>query len=139
MQQKDKFDDIIIDAGGRDSTALRAALLLSDVLLVPFQPRSFDVWALSDIGEVVDEARGMRDNLQAYAFLNCADPNEQSANNADAAATVADFPQLEYLPTPLRRRIAFANGASQGQCVLEMKPKDHKACSELNSLIKALF
>ena len=38
-----KWDDIIIDAGGRDSTALRAALILSDVLLVPFAPRSYDV------------------------------------------------------------------------------------------------
>ncbi len=29
-----KFEDIVIDAGGRDSTALRAALVLSDVLVV---------------------------------------------------------------------------------------------------------
>src|SRR5687768_12722770 len=35
QQQAGKFDDIIIDAGGRDSTALRAARVLSDVLLVP--------------------------------------------------------------------------------------------------------
>ncbi len=47
------YDDIIIDAGGRDSTALRAALVLSDVLLVPFQPRSYDVWALNDIAELI--------------------------------------------------------------------------------------
>ena len=40
QQQAAKFDDVVIDAGGRDSTALRAALVLSDVLLVPFQPRS---------------------------------------------------------------------------------------------------
>ena len=44
-----KFEDIVIDAGGRDSTALRAALVLSDVLVVPFAPRSLDVWALADI------------------------------------------------------------------------------------------
>jgi chromosome partitioning protein len=138
-QQKDKFDEIIIDAGGRDSTALRAALLLSDVLLVPFQPRSFDVWALGDIAELVDDARSVRDDLKVYALLNCADPGEQSSENSEAVASVADFPQLEYLPTPLRRRKAFANAPSMGQCVLEMKPKDSKACSELNSLITALF
>ena len=40
QQQRGKFDDIIIDVGGRDSTALRAALVLSDVLLVPFAPRA---------------------------------------------------------------------------------------------------
>ncbi len=50
QQQRDKWQDIIIDAGGRDSTALRAALILSDVLLVPFAPRSYDVWALEAYG-----------------------------------------------------------------------------------------
>ena len=43
QQQASKFEDIVIDAGGRDSTALRAALAISDVLLVPFQPRSYDL------------------------------------------------------------------------------------------------
>ena len=139
QQQAAKFDDIIIDAGGRDSTALRAALVLSDVLLVPFQPRSYDVWALNDIAALVDEARSVRDGLRCFAILNCADPGENAADNADAAAAVAETPQFDYLPTPLRRRKAFANAAGAGLCVLELKPQDAKASAELNSLIKVLF
>jgi chromosome partitioning protein len=139
QQQASKFDDIIIDAGGRDSTALRAALVLSDVLLVPFQPRSYDVWALNDIALLVDEARSVRDGLRAFAVLNCADPGEHSTDNADAAAAVADVPQFEYLTTPLRRRKVFANAAGQGLSVLEIKPQDTKAAEELKSLVMALF
>lgn len=139
QQQASKFDDIIIDAGGRDSTALRAALVLSDVLLVPFQPRSYDVWALNDIALLVDEARSVRDGLRAFAVLNCADPGEHSTDNADAAAAVADVPQFEYLTTPLRRRKAFANAAGQGLSVLEIKPQDTKAADELKSLVMTLF
>jgi len=139
QQQASKFDDIIIDAGGRDSTALRAALVLSDVLLVPFQPRSYDVWALNDIAALVDEARSVRDGLRAVAILNCADPGEASTDNADAAAAVAEIPQFEYLDTPIRRRKAFANAAGQGLSVLELKPADKKASDELNALVSALF
>lgn len=139
QQQAGKFDDIIIDAGGRDSTALRAALVLSDVLLVPFQPRSYDVWALNDIAILVDEARSVRDGLQALAVLNCADPGEHSTDNADAAAAVADVPQFKYLTTPLRRRKAFANAAGQGLSVLEIKPQDTKATDELKALLSVLF
>lgn len=139
QQQAGKFDDIIIDAGGRDSTALRAALVLSDVLLVPFQPRSYDVWALNDIAILVDEARSVRDGLQALAVLNCADPGEHSTDNADAAAAVADVPQFKYLTTPLRRRKAFANAAGQGLSVLEIKPQDTKATDELKALLLELF
>ena len=139
QQQAGKFDDIIIDAGGRDSTALRAALVLSDVLLVPFQPRSYDVWALNDIAALVDEARSVRDGLRAVAVLNCADPGETSNDNIEAAAAVADVPQFEYLPTPIRRRKAFANAAGAGLSVLELKPIDKKANEELDSLLKVLF
>jgi chromosome partitioning protein len=138
-QQAAKFDDVVIDAGGRDSSALRTALVLSDVLLVPFQPRSYDVWALNDIAALVDEARSVRDGLRCLAVLNCADPGEQSSDNAEAAAAVAEVPQFEYLPTPLRRRKAFANAAGAGQCVFEIKPQDSKASAELEALIKALF
>jgi chromosome partitioning protein len=139
QQQAAKFDDIIIDAGGRDSTALRAALVLSDVLIVPFQPRSYDVWALNDIATLVDEARSVRDNLRAVAVLNCADPGEHSTDNIDAAAAVANVPQFEYLATPIRRRKAFANAAGAGLSVLELKPTDRKAIDEINALILALF
>jgi chromosome partitioning protein len=139
QQQGGKFDDIIIDAGGRDSTALRAALVLSDVLLVPFQPRSYDVWALNDIAALVDEARSVRDGLRAYAVLNCADAGEHSTDNTEAAAAVADVPQFEYLPAPLRRRKAFANAAGAGLSVLEIKPQDAKASDELKALVSALF
>ena len=139
QQQAGKFDDIIIDAGGRDSTALRAALVLSDVLLIPFQPRSYDVWALNDIAALVDEARSVRDGLRAVAVLNCADSGESSTDNADAAAAVADVPQFEYLATTIRRRKAFANAAGAGLSVLELKPADKKAIDELNALINALF
>jgi chromosome partitioning protein len=139
QQQSSKFDDVIIDAGGRDSTALRAALILSDVLLVPFQPRSYDVWALNDMASLVDEARSVRDGLRAFAVLNCADPGETSTDNAEAAEAVADVPQFEYLSTAIRRRKSFANAAGQGLSVLELKPYDNKAKSELNALITILF
>lgn len=139
QQQVSKFEDVVIDAGGRDSTALRAALVLTDVLVVPFQPRSYDVWALNDIATLIDEARSIRDGLRCFAVLNCADPGEHSTDNADAAAAVAELTQFEYLPTPLRRRKAFANAAGAGLSVLELKPQDAKASAELNALLNALF
>ncbi len=139
LLQKEKYRDIVIDAGGRDSSALRAALVLSDVLLIPFQPRSYDVWALNDIAELVEDARSVRDGLRCFAVLNFADPGEHSRDNAEAAAAVADVPQLEYLATPLRRRKAYANAAGSGLSVLELKPQDLKASEEVKSLVNHVF
>lgn len=137
LQTSKKFDDVVIDAGGRDSTALRAALILSDVLVVPFAPRSLDVWALADISALIEEARGVRDGLAAYAILNCAD--SQGSDNSEAAAALSDFPHLKFLDTPVRRRKAIANAAGQGLSVMELSPKDAKASAEIEDLVKAVF
>lgn len=139
QQQRGKWQDVIIDAGGRDSTALRAALVLSDVLLVPFAPRSFDVWALDDMAALVDEARSVRDGLRAYAVMNQADPGEQSADNAEAAAAVAELTQFGYLKTPIRRRKALSNASGAGLAVSELTPRDAKAVAEIDNLVSLLF
>jgi chromosome partitioning protein len=130
-----RYEDVIIDAGGRDSTALRAALLISDAVLVPFAPRSFDVWALAQMAELVGEARAVRDGLPAaFAVLSLADPGATPDNN-DAAAAVADHPELILLKTPIRRRKAYANASAQGLAVAELTPRDGKACDEIAALV----
>ena len=139
QQQAHKWDDIVIDVGGRDSTALRASLILADVLLVPFAPRSYDVWALEDMALLVDEARSVRDGLKAYAVLNMADPGDRSTDNAEAAEAVDDVPQFTYLPTVIRRRKAFSNAGGSGLAVSELTPKDPKAIAEMAALIDIVF
>jgi chromosome partitioning protein len=138
QRQAAKYDDVVIDAGGRDSTALRAALALSDLILVPFLPRSVDLWALSDIAALVDEANSVRDGLRAYAVLNAADPGT-SNDNAEASAALADFPQLALIDAPIRRRKAFANAVGLGLSIEELAPRDPKASEELFALISIVF
>lgn len=136
QHQRSKFQDIVIDAGGRDSTALRAALVLSDLVLVPFQPRSIDVWAVADIAALIKEARAMRDGLEAYGFLNLADT--AGSDNREAAEALVDYPDIQYLDTPIRRRKSIANAAGNGMSVLEFLPRDEKAIAELNALLFAI-
>lgn len=135
--QQGKFDEVVIDVGGRDSSALRAALGLSDALLIPFQPRSIDVWALADISKLVEEIRSLGKELRAYAVLNQADI--QGSDNKDAAAALADFPGITLLDAPIRRRKSFANAAGEGRSVLEYMPVDSKAIAEIESLVSAVF
>lgn len=139
QHQAARYDDVIIDVGGQDSSSLRAALTLSDVLIVPFQPRSFDVWAMAHISRLVEDAQSVRDGLQAYAVLNCADPQSGGTDNVDAKNALEDFPQIKLLNVQLVRRKAYANAAGQGMWVDDMQPKDIKACAELAHLVSILF
>ncbi|HGJ5891562.1 MAG TPA: AAA family ATPase [Arsenophonus apicola] len=139
LQQKDKYDDVIIDAGGRDSTALRAALILSDILLIPYRPGSFDVWALQDISDLISEARSIRDGLQVYCIINAADANPNSIDNKDASEIILDYPELKFIPHHIVGRKAFSNAAGSGLCVFEIKPQDEKANKELHTIMNILY
>lgn len=136
LQQRGSYDHIVIDAGGRDSTALRAALTVSDAVLIPFLPRSFDVWALADIAQIVDESRAVAD-LRAFAFVNRAD--SQGSDNREAAEAVADYPGLELLDVRVCDRKAYANASGAGLSVEEMPRRDTRACAEMDRLRTVFF
>ncbi|MBB5862391.1 AAA family ATPase [Xanthomonas arboricola] len=139
LAQQDLFDEIVIDVGGRDSTSLRAALMLADVLVVPFRPRNYDVWALSETAELIAEAQAQRDGLRALAVLNMADPGVLATDNREAADAVKDIPELELLDSPLRQRKALANASSAGLHVEELRATDPKAVHEIRSLVNAIY
>lgn len=132
-----KYTDIIIDTGGRDTTSQRAALSVANILLVPFVPRSFDVWTLEKVGALVGEMRAANPELIACAFLNRADARGQ--DNEDAAAEMKETAELRFLELPLGARKAFSNAAAQGMAVTELKPQDPKATDEIMMLYRYLF
>lgn len=129
-RQSGKYDDVVIDCGARDTEALRMALMLADVLLVPVQPRGLDIWAVGQMAALVETATATREGLRALVVLNLADPG-MSPDNADAAAALADFPTLTLAERLVRRRKAFAAAAARGLSVDELTPIDIKAVQEL--------
>lgn len=143
LQQKDLYDEIIIDVGGRDSTAMRAAMMLADVMLVPFEPGNYEVWAMDDLAELVREANSHRDGLRVYSFLNKAEPKEDSEDNREAAEVVSSYEEFQHLPQKLVKRKSFSHSAGNGLTVSEWRNKSGKrdlmAIAELDALISAVF
>lgn len=137
MRMVGKYDDVVIDVGGRDTAGQRAALSVADVYVVPFLPGSFDVWTLDSVGELVEEARAFNDKLRAVCVINRADAI--GSDNAEAAAIALEIPNLTYIDAPMGNRKAFRSAAAQGLAVTEMKRPDKKAVEELEKLYKYLF
>jgi chromosome partitioning protein len=132
-----KYQDIVIDTGGRDTTSQRAALTVADLLLVPFVPRSFDIWTLEKVSALVSEMQPANPRLKAYAFLNRADARGQ--DNDEAMSFLRESPALTFIDTPIGSRKAFANAAAQGMGVGEVKPSDPKAIDEIQILYRYVF
>ena len=128
-----KYTHIVIDTGGRDTTTQRAALFVCDVLLVPFNPRAYDLWTVTKISDLVEEIQVARTTpMRAFSFINRADI--QSQDNRQVGEALMEFPQLEFLDSPVRNRKAFANSAAVGLAVSEYQVLDAKAINEIDTL-----
>jgi chromosome partitioning protein len=133
---KSKYEDIVIDVGGKDSNALRGALTVTDVLLLPIGPESVEVWAIDDILELIDEARTIHE-FRVLAVLNRAKP--AGRDNADTVAAVQDFAGIELVPGSVGNRGIFSSAFGRGQSVTEYKPRNLKAAAELTTLMNAIY
>ncbi len=132
-QLRPKYDHIVIDTGGRDTASQRAALFVSDVYLIPFAPRSYEIWTLSKVQTLLSEIQGSRSiPLQVYSFLNKADT--RGADNNEATEVLRDNEELNFVDHPIINRKAFATAASKGLSVFEMIPTDDKAVVEVEAL-----
>jgi chromosome partitioning protein len=132
-----KHDDVIIDVGGRDTTSQRAAMVVADLLLVPFVPRSFDVWTIEKVAQLTEEMRPTNPKLKAVCFINRADARGQ--DNAETAEVLRETKGVEFIPISLGARKSFANAAARGLAVTEIKPTDAKAVEEMETLYKYVF
>ena len=124
-----KFNDIVIDAGGRDSPELRSALLVSEKAIFPLRPSQFDLWTLSRLNVLVETAKEINEKLEAFVVVNMASPNPN----------VKEFTQLNILKTVLHNRIVYRRAAVEVLCVLEYKPEDSKAVQEMVDLYEKIY
>jgi chromosome partitioning protein len=132
-----KYDDVVIDVGGRDTGSLRAALTVADTLLIPVQRRTFDVWSVEQMAELVREAWAVNERLRALAVLNAAD--SAGRENDEATAAVAETDGIACLDVRVVRRRAFPNAAAAGRSVVEQAGQDPKAAAELTALVAVLY
>ncbi len=137
LKLADKYDDIFIDVGGRDTPEQRSALAATDIFLVPFCPSSFDVWPLDQIDELLDDALAFNPDLKAFSFLNKAD--SRGVDNDEAIELAKESQHLNYLPALIGLRKVYRSAASQGLAVTEYKPTDKKAIDEMWHLYDAIF
>lgn len=143
------YDDVVMDVGGFDSEALRSALVLADVLLVPVHPRAFDSWALGRMSQLIQDANrsrvmANRSPVTTYCILSKADPlikGKHTSDNLSTIEAIDHFETLPYLEAPLVDRKSFALSAAMGLSVEEMPKaeRDEKACEELRTLMAAIF
>ncbi len=129
------FDNIFIDAGGRDSETFRSAIMACDFLLVPVTPSAYDVWSSEETFKILKQARIYK-KIEAAIVLNQVVKNTNISE--DVQKVLRDITKendLKICKTILYSRVAYRESVSVGKGVCEYIQKS-KAIIEIQKLYK---
>ena len=119
------YDHVIIDGAPRVNDLGRAAIIASDVVVIPVQPSPYDVWAAAETVQLVREAQQFKPNLKAVFAINRKIVN--TAIGRDVVGALGQFADVPVLTASLAQRVAYAESAGAGLSVAEAAPGSEAA------------
>jgi len=109
------YDIIIIDGAPSIAKLSVAAVKIADFVLIPVQPSPWDIWANSDLVDIVKARREITDSKPEVAFvISRLIKNTKMAKEVTEALSQYDLPVLNSYTT---QRTIYPTTASEGQTV----------------------
>ena len=126
VQQLDADHDfIVIDAPPRIAEITKAALILSQLCLVPLGASAPEIWATSDLLPTIAAAKAHRPEVDARIVWNRYRASTRSAQELSEAAH--QELKLKELQSRLGYRVAYSDAMARGMTVAEWSDKAAKA------------
>ena len=125
-------DYVIIDGAPQAADLAISAIKASDIIIIPVQPSPYDIWATSDLVDLVKQRIEMTDNKLKSAFVV-----SRAIKNTKIGSEVSEV-LIEYglpvLNAKIVQRIAYPNSAAIGKTVFETESKTSDGVAEMNAL-----
>lgn len=136
----EKFTDIVVDTGGRDTAEFRGSLLSAHLALIPVYPGRFDEWNLKKLNKLVGELKPANPTLRVLLFLSrtLTLDGDSEAKNTIQNILDCEFEHLGLAKTILRQRKAYKQMGEQGKSIIEVGI-DPKAEAEFMDLYKEVL
>jgi len=131
------FENVIVDIAAGDRESFQAALKEADRLVIPLLPGQADVWALSNVMELVKVARDARPSLEVLAVINRADTNTQIRETQETEEALRQI-GLPMAKTQIGNRVTFRRSLTEGLGVIEWDARS-RAAEELEALAREVL
>jgi len=131
-----RYDEIVVDAGGRDSEELRTALVAAQVVYLPLRASQPDIETSVHMHELVSLARGLNPTLKAHWLLTMA-PSGDCGDTAAAAQALSHLPSITLSEVVIRDRKIYRDAMATGHGVSEML--NDKAQAEIDALGQEIY
>ena len=126
------YDWILIDGAPALSELAIAAVKAADLVLIPVQPSPYDIWATSELVDVLKARREITNGRPRVAFV-ISRAITRTVLSRDVRDALAKY-QLPALKAMTCQRVIYASSAIAGSSVLDEEPKG-PAAAEIRALI----
>ena len=125
-------DFVVIDGSPQATDLAVSAIKAADFVLIPVQPSPYDIWATSDLVDLVKQRIEMTDNKLKSAFV-VSRAIKNTRIGGEVSEVLAEY-GLPVLDAKIVQRIAYPNSAAIGKTVFETESKNSDAVAEMNAL-----
>jgi chromosome partitioning protein len=132
-----RYDEVIVDAGGRDSEELRTALVAAHLVYAPLKASQPDLETSLHMNELIQLARGMNPGLKACALIAMAPTNPVIHEAAEARELLSELTELTLSGVVIRERKVYRDAIAEGRGVVEMD--NEKAAAEIEALAQEIY
>lgn len=129
-------DFIVIDGSPQATDLAISAIKASDFILIPVQPSPYDVWATSDLVDIVKQRIEMTDGNLKAAFVVSRAINNTNIGK-EVARVLLDY-GLPVLNTKIMQRVSYPNSAAAGKTVFDIEAVSNSAVLEMTALVNEI-
>lgn len=129
------YDFIVIDGAAKLEDMIAAAIKISDFIVIPVQPSPYDIWAASDLVELIKARREVTDGKPEAAFI-VTRRIEGTKLGEDVRAALDEY-GLPVLQSAITQRQIYPQTASDGRTVFD--GDNMKARQEVEAMISELL
>jgi len=126
-----KVDFVVIDGAPQAADLAVSAIKAADFILIPVQPSPYDIWATSDLVELVKQRIEITDNKLKAAFV-VSRAIKGTKIGTEVAEALKGY-ELPVLKTRITQRVSYPETAAIGTTVLATDP-DSDASAEIRAL-----
>jgi len=132
-----RYEQVIVDAGGRDSEELRTALVAAHKVYVPLRASQPDLETSMHMNELITLARGMNPTLEARVLICMAPTNPSIHEASEAQELLTDLSAFTASTVTINERKAYRDAMVEGQGVIELS--NEKAKAEITALAQEIY
>ena len=132
-----RYEEVIVDAGGRDSEELRTALVATQKVYVPLKASQPDLETSLHMNELVQLAQGMNPALEARVLISMAPTNPSIKETTEAQALLRELSVLTPSTVTISERKVYRDAMTEGRGAYELD--NDKARAEITALAREIY